>query len=101
CRAEHQVLLPVLPRIAPDLLSYCRSGARFSDPGGRHPLCSFEARLGSVMLDWPIFVSYLPLLIRGATTTVELTFLVVVFGFAIALPVALGRNAISPLPRIA
>ena len=53
------------------------------------------------MLDWPTFVSYLPLLIRGAMTTVELTFLVVVFGFAIALPVALGRNAISPLPRVA
>lgn len=52
-----------------------------------------------MMLDWPTLVEYFPVLIRGAVTTIEITVLVVIFGFIIALPVAVARNAASPLAR--
>jgi His/Glu/Gln/Arg/opine family amino acid ABC transporter permease subunit len=52
-----------------------------------------------MMLDWPTLVQYLPILIKGAVTTIELTLLVVLFGFMIALPVAIARNSASSLAR--
>ncbi|QIG49793.1 ABC transporter permease subunit [Nordella sp. HKS 07] len=52
-----------------------------------------------MMLDWETFVTYVPLLIQGAVTTIELTMLVALFGFLIALPVALARNSASRAAR--
>lgn len=52
-----------------------------------------------MMMDWSTLVEYLPLLLKGAVTTIELTVLIVVFGFIIALPVALARNSASPPAR--
>jgi His/Glu/Gln/Arg/opine family amino acid ABC transporter permease subunit len=53
-----------------------------------------------MMLDWPTLVQYLPVLMKGAVTTIEITLLVVLFGFIIALPVAIARNSASPLARV-
>lgn len=52
-----------------------------------------------MMLDWETFLIYVPLLVQGAVTTIELTVLVAVFGFLIALPVALARNSASAAAR--
>jgi len=52
-----------------------------------------------MMMDWPTLVQYLPLLMQGAITTIEITFLVAALGFIIALPVAIARNSGSPLAR--
>lgn len=52
-----------------------------------------------MMIDWPTLVQYLPVLMKGAVTTVEITLLVALFGFAIALPVAVARNSASALAR--
>jgi His/Glu/Gln/Arg/opine family amino acid ABC transporter permease subunit len=52
-----------------------------------------------MMMDWPTLVQYLPVLMRGAVTTIEITLLVVLLGFVIALPVAIARNSVSPLVR--
>lgn len=52
-----------------------------------------------MMLDWPTLVQYLPVLMKGAVTTIEITLLVVLFGFIIALPVAIARNSTSVLAR--
>jgi His/Glu/Gln/Arg/opine family amino acid ABC transporter permease subunit len=52
-----------------------------------------------MMMDWSTLVEYLPLLAKGAVITIELTVLIVIFGFVIALPVALARNSASPLAR--
>lgn len=52
-----------------------------------------------MMLDWETFLTYVPLLVQGAVTTIELTVLVAVFGFLIALPVALARNSTSAAAR--
>ncbi|MGE0148343.1 MAG: ABC transporter permease [Parvibaculaceae bacterium] len=48
-----------------------------------------------MMMDWPTLVQYLPVLMRGAVTTIEITVLVAALGFAIALPVAVARNSVS------
>jgi ABC-type amino acid transport system permease subunit len=48
-----------------------------------------------MILDWETFLSFVPLLVQGAVTTIELTVLVTIFGFLIALPVALARNSTS------
>jgi len=52
-----------------------------------------------MMLDWPTLVQYLPVLMKGALTTIEITVLVVLLGFVIALPVAIARNSASPVAR--
>lgn len=52
-----------------------------------------------MMLDWETLVTYLPVLMKGAVTTVELTVLIIIFGFAIAVPVALARNSGSRAAR--
>jgi His/Glu/Gln/Arg/opine family amino acid ABC transporter permease subunit len=52
-----------------------------------------------MMLDWPTLVQYLPILMKGAVTTIEITALVALFGFAIALPVAIARNSASSFAR--
>ncbi|MGE3875441.1 MAG: ABC transporter permease subunit, partial [Parvibaculaceae bacterium] len=52
-----------------------------------------------MMIDWPTLVQYLPVLMKGAVTTVEITLLVALFGFVIALPVAVARNSASALAR--
>lgn len=52
-----------------------------------------------MMMDWPTLVQYLPVLMRGAITTIEITVLVAALGFIIALPVAIARNSGSPLAR--
>jgi His/Glu/Gln/Arg/opine family amino acid ABC transporter permease subunit len=52
-----------------------------------------------MMMDWATLVQYLPVLMRGAVTTIEITLLVVLLGFVIALPVAIARNSASPLAR--
>lgn len=52
-----------------------------------------------MMLDWETFLAFVPLLIEGAATTIELTLLVALFGFLIALPVALARNSVSRAAR--
>ena len=52
-----------------------------------------------MMMDWPTLVQYLPLLLRGAVTTIEITVLVAVLGFIIALPVAIAKNSGSSLAR--
>ncbi len=48
-----------------------------------------------MILDWETFLTFVPLLVQGAVTTIELTVLVTIFGFLIALPVALARNSAS------
>lgn len=53
-----------------------------------------------MMLDWATLVQFLPVLARGALTTIEITVLVVFFGFWIALPVALARNSTSKAARL-
>ncbi len=53
-----------------------------------------------MMLDWETLVTYLPVLMKGAVTTIELTVLIIIFGFVIALPVALARNSASKVARI-
>jgi His/Glu/Gln/Arg/opine family amino acid ABC transporter permease subunit len=53
-----------------------------------------------MMLDWETLVTYLPILMKGAMTTVELTVLIIIFGFVIAVPVALARNSRSRAARI-
>lgn len=52
-----------------------------------------------MMMDWLTLVQYLPVLMLGAVTTIEITLLVVLLGFVIALPVAIARNSASPLAR--
>lgn len=52
-----------------------------------------------MMMDWATLVQYLPVLMQGAVTTIEITLLVVLLGFVIALPVAIARNSASPLAR--
>lgn len=52
-----------------------------------------------MILDWETFVTYVPLLIEGALTTIEITLLVAIFGFLIALPVAIARNSTSAAAR--
>jgi His/Glu/Gln/Arg/opine family amino acid ABC transporter permease subunit len=52
-----------------------------------------------MMMDWATLVDYLPVLLLGALKTIELTCLIIVFGFIIALPVALARNSASPVAR--
>jgi His/Glu/Gln/Arg/opine family amino acid ABC transporter permease subunit len=52
-----------------------------------------------MILDWETFLSFVPLLVQGAVTTIELTVLVTIFGFLIALPVALARNSTSRAAR--
>lgn len=52
-----------------------------------------------MMLDWETFLTYVPLLVQGAVTTIELTVLVAIFGFFIALPVAIARNSVSRTAR--
>jgi arginine/ornithine transport system permease protein len=53
-----------------------------------------------MMMDWETLATYWPVLMKGAATTIELTLLIIVFGFIIALPVALARNAASAAARI-
>lgn len=52
------------------------------------------------MMDWDTLVRFLPVLANGALTTIEITFLVIIFSFWIALPVALARNAVSMAARL-
>lgn len=52
-----------------------------------------------MMMDWATLVQFLPVLMQGAVTTIEITLLVVLLGFVIALPVAIARNSASPLAR--
>ena len=53
-----------------------------------------------MMMDWPTLVANLPVLLQGALVTIELTVLIVVLGFAIAVPVALARNSSKSVPRM-
>ena len=52
-----------------------------------------------MILDWETFLTFVPLLVQGAVTTIELTVLVTIFGFLIALPVALARSSTSRAAR--
>jgi His/Glu/Gln/Arg/opine family amino acid ABC transporter permease subunit len=52
-----------------------------------------------MMMDWSTLVQYLPVLMRGAVTTIEITVLVALLGFVTALPVAIARNSASALAR--
>ena len=52
-----------------------------------------------MMMDWSTLVQYLPILLQGAVTTIEITVLVIILGFMIALPVAVARNSAYPVAR--
>lgn len=52
-----------------------------------------------MMMDWPEVVTYLPVLLWGTLKTIELALLVVIFGFLIAVPIALARNSTRSVPR--
>jgi His/Glu/Gln/Arg/opine family amino acid ABC transporter permease subunit len=52
-----------------------------------------------MLMDASTLLAYLPVLLAGAVTTVELTLFTLIGGFVIALPVALARNAQGSAPR--
>lgn len=51
------------------------------------------------MMSWTHFLESLPVLLEGACRTLTLVGFTLVFGFLIALPVALARNSSAALPR--
>ena len=52
-----------------------------------------------MLMDASTLIAYLPVLLAGAVTTLELTLFTLVGGFVIALPVALARNAQGSVTR--
>lgn len=53
-----------------------------------------------MIADWSTLSAYIPLMIQGTLTTLQLIALTLVIGFAIALPVAIARNARSRAPKL-